>query len=142
MLLACSSDVKFQEEVILPDLWTYQDTIQFSWQVSDTTSTNEITLDVTYNKDTFSYENLYVYIKTFYPNSEPKTQIVSLNIQDKDAFENRICSDEICNVPILLLNNFRFNALGNHKISLVQHSRQDSLLGIKNLKLSIVKLKS
>ncbi len=120
--------------------WLYNNPLSYKFNVTDTSSLNEINLDVTYNQNNFGYQNLYVNIQTIFPNGKNTEQIVSLEVLGEEAQMNQKCSDEECTVSILLLGSFKFYEIGEHTIKISQHSRENKLVGIEKLKMRILRI--
>ena len=118
--------------------WVYNNPLSYKFNVTDTSSLNDINLEVTYDQNNFGYQNLYVSIQTIFPKGKITEQIVSLEVLSEEAQLNQKCSKDKCTVSILLLGSFKFLEVGEHTIKISQHSRESKLSGIEKLKMSIL----
>jgi gliding motility-associated lipoprotein GldH len=141
LLASCSTDRWYiDSKSIGEEGWLQTDTIIFDFKVEDTVAVNKITLDVEFDQLLFGYQNLYVHIQTIFPSLEATNQVVSLEILGDDANVTKKCSGDICSVPILLLDKFKFTTLGDHKMKITQFSRVNMLKGVRKMNMSIEKI--
>ncbi|MBP7273019.1 MAG: gliding motility lipoprotein GldH [Saprospiraceae bacterium] len=139
LLGACRQDVVFEQKNAVPQqLWQYNQPIQFSFDISDTTILYNILLDIHHNMN-YPYQNIYTIITTTYPNNTQQREQLSLELSEKKDVWSSDCSDTDCYLTIGLQQNAYFNQLGKHTITLEQYTRQDSLPGIVDLTLRIEK---
>jgi gliding motility-associated lipoprotein GldH len=141
IIVGCKDNVIYKQENKITGDWLYNDTLSYTWIIEDTSKVSELLLDVSFDQDSFNYENLYVQISTIYPDQKINKQIVSLDIQDTESYDVRNCSGARCTVPILLLNNFKFTSKGNHTLKIAQYGRENKLAGIKAIQLLITQYK-
>jgi gliding motility-associated lipoprotein GldH len=139
-LLSCTSNVWFKKQYKIPDdEWGYDHILSYEMEVKDTISQHDIDLEVEYDEYVFSFQNVYVNIKTTFPDQKSTNQIVSLEILGEEAQMERNCSGTKCTVTILLLANFKFKLPGKHIIEISQFSRDEILKGISKIGLSVIK---
>ncbi len=137
-LFACSEAVFYQQSYDLsPDGWSYEDKQQFSFESIDSLSTYDITLDILHD-DAYGYENLYILIKTTFPDGQLVEDMVSIPFlsptgswQGKKHQENRL-------LRVYLQQQVKLQQVGTYSISIEQHSRDKVLQGIKQLSLSLL----
>lgn len=137
VVLACSSDLYYKEKITIGnELWLYDEPIEFSVEISDTMMHYDIVLDVEHSPK-YHAQNLYVNIKTEYPDKTSREQVLSMEMADKSGKWFGDCNSKKCLLSLMLQNKARFNQIGTHHISISQHSRQDSISGIQALNLSL-----
>jgi len=139
-LLSCSDNVWFKKQYRIPNgEWRYDNILSYEMEIKDTSSLHDIDLEVEYDENEFGFQNVYVNIKTTFPDQKITNQIVSLEILGEEAQMARNCSGTKCTVTILLLANFKFKLPGDHIIEISQFSRDENLKGISKLGLSVIK---
>lgn len=139
LLSACGPNYQFSESVDLPaESWTYDNVIDFDFQIEDTLQIYNLILDVTHHQD-FAYQNLYTRIGTYFPSGQDLTKVLSLELANKMGSWQGKCSGKYCTVQIPIQEGAYFNAAGDYRIRLEQFMRKDPILGIKNISFHIEK---
>lgn len=139
-LTACNKDIIFDKTIKIPDAsWSYDNPLPFEFEVSDTTKTYQILLEVEHAGD-FGFQNCYVQITTKFPNGEVKKQPVSLELAAQSGIWTGKCSGNDCNLEIPLQAKAKFKQPGKHSIIVEQFMRVNPLLGIKAISLKIKQL--
>jgi len=133
---ACGPTVIFEKTYTIDNsIWTYGDSKQFSFTSPDTSSTYDLILDVVHSED-YSYENLYIQLKTTFPNQDQLTDEISIPlIQDDGHWVGKGSSEK--RVRVYLQQALRFQHLGEHQITLNQYSREEQLSGLNSVRLAI-----
>jgi gliding motility-associated lipoprotein GldH len=112
--------------------WTYQDTLNFGFEVKDTMALYDLVLNINHRSD-YAYRNIYTKIYTQFPDNQRIQQVLSLDISDLTGKSAGNCSGDNCSVEIVLQPNAFFNKVGKHQITLAQFMRADSLKGIEKI---------
>ncbi len=136
-LSACGPTVLFEDKIEVEKAWTYNHSIDFAYEVLDTTQSYQMILEVEYDKS-FKYQNLYTKMVTDFPGGESVEDIISLDIRKKTGESQGNCNSESCTVPFLIQDGVLFKKTGRYGLSIFQHSRKDSLMGINSLVFKIV----
>jgi gliding motility-associated lipoprotein GldH len=140
LLTACNNDVIFEKNIAIPDgSWDYANKLPFEFEVTDTTKTYQVLLDIQHAGD-FGFQNCYVQISTRFPNGEEKKQPVSLELAAQSGIWVGECSGNDCEVEIPLQAKARFKQPGKHSITVEQFMRVNPLPGIKAIGLKIKQL--
>ena len=138
-VLSCKSGLWFEKQYEIPnEQWKYDNVLAYEIEANDTTNQHNIDLEVEYNENDFGFQNLYVNIKTTFPDKKITNQVVSLEILGDEAQMARKCSGTKCTVTVLLLGNFKFKQPGKYTIEISQFSREENLKGISKLGLSVI----
>ena len=137
-LSSCGGESLYEGSQIVSNPWLPNSYIDFDWEVSDTTTAYDMELKVAH-EEAFGYENLYTKLITVFPDGTTTSDVVSLNLRLPNGESYGNCSSTSCKVPFLLQDNIYFKQLGSHKLRIAQYSRIDSLSGVKELTLHIVK---
>jgi gliding motility-associated lipoprotein GldH len=139
IVASCEQRIIFREtKQVDPNAWTYADTINFDFQVSDTVFRYNLLLDVVY-RDTFSFQNVYTNITTRFPDGARRSALVSFDLFDKRGEPLGHCTGSSCTMTAILQQKALFNQPGSYQISIAQHMRQDSLKGISALQFTLEK---
>lgn len=140
LFAACNKDVIFEKKIAIPDgTWSYENKLPFEFEVTDTTKTYQVLLNVQHAGD-FGYQNCYVQITTNFPNGEEKKQAVSLELAAQSGIWVGECSGNDCELEIPLQAKARFKQPGKHSITVEQFMRVNPLPGIKSIELKIKQL--
>jgi len=138
---SCNRDNIYSHEETIPgDMWSYNDSLTYEFEVEDTALLYSMQLDVTHN-DNFPYENLYVQIRSVYPDKSVKNDVLSLEFADESGgwMGSRNGNNYIA--PIALQPVAKFRQSGKYRMTFFQNSRIDSIAGIHSLKLNVDKQK-
>ncbi|GJM32030.1 MAG: hypothetical protein DHS20C18_10310 [Saprospiraceae bacterium] len=127
----------FEEEAEIADhAWSYQDTINFAFEIKDTNRIYNLYLEVDHDMD-FPFQNLYTQIYTRFPSGERIKEMVSLELADKTGLWIGDCNNNYCSLNIPIQQGAYFNAAGQYQITLEQFMRQDPLPGVRKLSFKI-----
>lgn len=116
--------------------WTYQDSLDFTIDVTDTLSIYNLYLDINHSTE-YSFQNIYIRIHTKYPNGQRVTQQVPIDMMRKVGIWYGDCNSEECDLRVTLREGSFFNALGKHTLTIEQFMRKDPLEGINSVALRI-----
>lgn len=139
-ITSCKEKVLFEEEKTIPGgVWTYRDTLDFSFSVVDTSELYNMYVDFEH-ADTFPNQNVYVKLRTLFPDGKRLSKTRSFDLFDVQGASAGTCSGGKCRVHALLQDNAYFNRPGNYTITLEQFMRRDSVAGIRAVGLVIEKV--
>ncbi len=119
-------------------VWNSSDIVKFSVPVTDTLVSYNYYINVRNSAD-YAYSNLFLFIKTFYPNGKISIDTVECFLADKEGkwLGNR-SGDKIDN-RILFRKSFRFRMLGTYSFEFEQAMRTEALQGIESFGIRIEK---
>jgi len=136
-LSACGPNYLFEEEKSIPDRrWTYADTLDFTFNVEDTTALYNLFVHFVY-ADTFPNQNVYVKFHTRFPDGKRLSKPLSFDLFDPIGNPTGKCSGGECSTQIGIQQNAFFNQAGAYTITLEQFGRRDPLPGLKTVGFSI-----
>ncbi len=139
LISSCGPNYQFSESIDIPaESWTYDNVVDFDFQIEDTLQIYNLILDVTHHQD-YPYQNLYTRIGTYFPSGQDLTKVLSLELANKAGSWQGKCSGKYCSVQIPIQQGAYFNAAGAYKIRLEQFMRKDPIPGIKNISFHIEK---
>ncbi len=141
LLSACSEGFLYQKTLEVPEEgWTYQDTLEFNFNIADTSLFYALFLDVEHAGN-YGFQNLYVQFHTTFPSGKTETKLVSLELAAATGVWNGRCKGNDCTVEIPLQARAHFVEAGPHRLAVEQYMRQNPLPGIKSMTLKIKELK-
>jgi gliding motility-associated lipoprotein GldH len=137
VLFACGESFHYEKIYTPPgEIWSYEEPLIFDFSIPDTASRYTFYLDLIHSVD-YPYQNLYTRIVTQYPEQEPKTDILSLELSNDLGLWEGKCRSNYCRVRIPLQTRAVFENPGDYQLSFEQHTRQDSLSGLRSIALRI-----
>ena len=136
--LACGPTVVYEETrtVANGSGWSYQDSLVFTPNIPSDQQVYDLELVVEHGED-FPYENFYLKIHTTPPSGLRTTELISLDISGDFGAWHGDCGGGICELPIALLQNTRFQEAGTYRIVLEQNSRDNPLPAIQSVGLRL-----
>ncbi len=125
-----------ESQEILATKWAYQDTLNYTFQISDTTKIYNIYLELDHSTD-YAYQNLYLKMHTQFPSGKRISQQVSFELADKYGQWYGDCGSNACTLLVPSQKGAYFNAIGKHTITIEQFMRKNPIEGIKGLSVRI-----
>ncbi|MEY4135402.1 MAG: hypothetical protein RL386_1752 [Bacteroidota bacterium] len=122
--------------VLESQVWTYADSLRFEATVEDTSCLYDISILVKHDKS-YAYQNLYLRIRTYFPDGKMLAQPLSLDLAEKTGAWSGKCIGNSCSIEAPIQQNAFFNAQGKYVFVLEQYMRQDTLRGIRAVGLRI-----
>ena len=139
LFISCGPNVVYEENHVINDSWSYDDKIDFSFEIDDSATEYDLLLTIDHSID-FSYQNFYTQITTTYPTAEKFTSSLSIELANKMGSWLSSCSGEDCTLHLLLRDDIKFKDLGKYTISFKQDTRDQNLKGIKSMGLSLIEV--
>ena len=137
VLAACGSNYLYESTQDIPgDRWLYRDTLNFAFEVRDTTTRYNFYVDFDYKPD-YKFQNIYLKLSTRYPNGKRLTKVRSFNLFDEQGASLGKCSSSQCHLRASLQDNAFFNQMGPHTVTIEQYMRTDSLDGLHTLGIAV-----
>mgnify|MGYP001185888835 CR=1 FL=1 len=138
-LSACGPDYLFEGEKEIPkDQWSYLDTLDFKFTVTDTTALYNLQVSFEY-ADTFPNQNIYVKFYTRFPDGKRLGKPLSFDFFDAEGNAAGKCSGGTCKAQIPIQQNAFFEKAGEYTITLEQFGRRDPMPGLKSVGLTVEK---
>jgi gliding motility-associated lipoprotein GldH len=137
LLTACGPQYVFEEEKDLPEAgWTYRDTVEFKFEITDTTRVYNLYMDFEH-VDTFAFQNLYLRLSTLFPDGTRLSRVRSFDLYNAQGESNGSCSGRTCSVQMVLQQNAFFKQPGTYVLTLEQFGRRDTLPGVGSVGLAV-----
>lgn len=136
-LFSCGKSYLYNEEVsILNDEWTDTDSLNFQFNIPDTTKIYNILLDVQHSPE-YAFQNMYVEIYTAFPSGERIKEMVSLELANRAGAWYGDCNSRVCELEIPIQEGAFFNKMGDYEITIKQFMRKNPLKGVQGMGLKI-----
>jgi len=140
-LLSCDDHRFFEESVKIDgSQWHSDNIITFSTVISDTISAYNFSFDVR-NDITYSYSNLYLFMKTIFPNGRITRDTIECMLA---AYDGKWIGSGTGNLRFnrfLYQTGIRFRIPGTYQFEVEQAMRVEVLKGISDIGIRIDKLK-
>lgn len=136
----------FEKNLEIPDAkWAVTDQAVLELDVTDTVSQHNFYVNVR-NTEAYPYRNLYVFVKTLFPNGKASQDTVGIVLADATgqwvgSGSGYLSSSSHHSNTIMFQYNKRFPISGHYKFEIEQAMRTDTLEGIRNIGLRIEKAK-
>lgn len=132
-IFACGPAYLYEESHSLEDnVWSYGDSLHFTFTVSDTQQIYNLYLEVAHSPD-YAYQNLYTRIHTRFPNGEQLSEPLSLQMADQVGRWFGDCNQSRCQFSIPIQQGAFFNQSGSYQVMVEQFMREDNLTGISEI---------
>jgi len=124
---ACDKNKVLQRYIEIENKeWTYANTLTFETEISDTNKLYNIFLQVRHT-DLYTFNNLWVLVKTKYPDGKVFEKRVELVLSDERGNWVGNCSSDICVAKIPFQYDARFNKAGKYYFTIEQNMRKNPL---------------
>lgn len=138
--VGCHSNVLYEEKRDLPAQtgWRYADTLLYTFEVQDTSVLYDLFLDLDYQRS-FRTQNVYLRLTTIFPDGKRVEKVKSFDLFDGLGKPNAQCGGDNCHGRAVLQEKAYFAQPGRYGLLLEQYMRADSLAGIQQVGLTVLK---
>lgn len=138
MLLSCDDrTIVYEEEVEFRNHWSYDQQLDFAFEVPDTLAAYDLVLEIEHDKE-YPFQNFYTQFTTSYPGGKVVKDMVSMELADTYGQWKGDCGSETCVAEILLSSNSLFRNMETHRIQIEQFSRTPLLSGIEKIRFLLI----
>jgi len=136
---SCSYNSVYDDfTVIKGGNWHYKDTVNFSFEVTDTTQFCDFSLIVRHDND-YHYSNFISFVRLEFPNGRARMDTVEMILAASNGkWLGQGLGDIYSNEQIYLERN-RFPLKGEYKFQILHAMRDELLLGINDVGIAIRK---
>lgn len=135
--VGCGPDVLFEQSMPVAETgWAYADSLDFSFEIADTTKVYDVILEVEHSED-YGFQNLYVKTNTVFPSGKTDKQVLSLELANKVGFWLGKCSGGNCHLRIPIQQKIFFPEKGTYHFHMEQFMRQSPLPELKSITFKI-----
>lgn len=136
----CGERYAYEETHTLPETgWAWEDTLAFSFEIGDTTTVYDMLLELRHRVD-YGFQNVYVRIHTTMPDGTTRTDLVSLEMADKQGRWLGTCGRKHCTLTIPVQQHIFFPQAGRYRVAIEQYMRKSPLPGIEAVGLRLRQL--
>lgn len=137
---SCNPNIVFeQNQVITEGLWPANKPIEFKVLIEDNNEAYNLFLNLR-NDNTYPYANLYIFLKTVYPNGRSEQDTLQFILADKRGKWYGEGLGDIKSSSVMFRYKLRFPMNGEYRFMMAQGMRVDSLVGIRDIGLRIEKI--
>lgn len=134
---SCGKSYLYEKEISIKNAaWTDNDTLNFSFNIPDTSKIYNILLDVEHSPE-YAFQNMYVEIYTAFPSGDRIKEMVSLELANRAGAWYGDCGSSSCTLEIPIQEGAFFNQMGDYKITIKQFMRKNPLVGVQRIGLKI-----
>lgn len=141
ILLFLSSCQKYsfdEKKEIKEEKWSYQDSLEFEFEVTDIGKVYNIYLEIKHQSD-FLNQNIYTMVHVRFPDGKERKQQVSLELADSKGEWQGKCSGKYCTRRMSFMPNAVFDQKGKYRLKFDQFTRQEVIEGIQSFRLIVEK---
>ncbi|MCR9287719.1 MAG: gliding motility lipoprotein GldH [Bacteroidetes bacterium] len=136
-LISCGKNYIFEKSVPIQNgEWAYSDTLNFNFEIQDTTKIYNLYLDIDHSTD-YGFQNLYINVYTKFPSGERIKEMLSVELAAKGGIWFGDCDVEKCKLEIPIQQNAFFNIAGSYEVTVEQYMRKNPLSGISGVSFKI-----
>ncbi|MCB0820624.1 MAG: gliding motility lipoprotein GldH [Bacteroidetes bacterium] len=141
-LASCDNNLLFDENSSIDNMsWAQNDVKSFNYQVDDTLQACNFYMNIRHTED-FAFSNLYVFLKTEFPNGEAARDTMEFILQEPDGKWKGSGAGSLRDNSIMFKQNLRFPLKGMYRFSFEQAMREPQLKGISEIGLRIEKFQN
>ena len=139
MLSACGPNYVYEHKTNFGnDTWTYQSVQKHTVEITDLKHLYNLIIGVKHSPE-FAFQNLYIKIKTVFPNQETREQVLSLNLANSSGEWYGSCSGRTCTLDVPVQQNAIFEQPGKYHFIIEQYMRTEKIEGVKALSFKVEK---
>jgi len=139
LLAACVNNVVFQDSKELPAYgWNKDSVVVFNYIATDTAGIYDIVIDVR-NDGSYRYQNLWLFVNSFSPDFIEFKDSLECVLADNHGKWIGKGSGSLRELPVSYAEQIKFPKLGVYRFELIQGMREDTLVGIHDIGLRIIK---
>jgi gliding motility-associated lipoprotein GldH len=135
LLFISSCDSKRVYEAYKPvkgGAWQYNEPVSFSVDIKDTAQRYNLYISVRHSFN-FDWRNIWVKIKTQYPDGKTEESSVNLPLSEADGKWFGKCSGDNCDLRVLIQQHAIFPKEGKYTFTITQDMRQNPLPKINEI---------
>jgi len=136
----CQSKYYYESFKSIPNQeWTYADTLEFKVEIADTNAIYNIYV-LPRHTISYPYMNLWIKIKTIYPDNEMREQRIDIPMADKSGkwFGKGVSALKLNEVSII--QNVKLKQIGKYAFKISQDMRYEPILNIRDFGFRIEKV--
>ena len=140
-VVACQNDVLYEnKQEISNGIWSYNDTLTFTFNPPDTTTRYDISPNITHT-GAYPNQNIYTKVHTIYPDKSRKSQILSFDLAENSGawYGTKSWFSDTYTCEYLMQKGIFFPTKGTYGMVVEQYSREPELKNIKAVEVIVEK---
>ncbi len=138
-LAACGSNALYQDSKMIPEEgWRKNDFVKFDFDVADTSVSYNVLVDIR-NNDAYPFQNFWLFIHAMMPDSTEFSDTLDCVLADNRGKWLGTSSGSMYHVPVAFRLDTKFDIPGTYHFDLIQGMRMDTLPGITEIGIRILK---
>lgn len=139
LITACSNNVVFQESKELPAYgWDKDSVVTFNYEATDTVGLYDIVIDIR-NESSYRYQNFWLFVNSISPDLVEFNDTLECVLADNYGKWIGKGGGSLRELPVSFMQQIKFPKPGTYKFELIQGMRQDTLAGIRDIGMRIIK---
>lgn len=139
VMMSCGESAVYQNSKMLSEEgWPKYKVISFDYDSKDTTGNYRILVDIR-NDNNYPFQNFWLFVHTMSPDSVEYSDTLNCVLADNYGKWVGRSSGSMYHVPVEFIHSTPFKKTGTYHFDLVQGMRMDTLPGIKEIGIRIVK---
>ena len=139
LVVGCSGNVVFQDSKEFPSYgWDKDNVIVFDYTATDTLGTYDIVIDVR-NDGNYRYQNFWLFVNSVSPDLIEFRDTLECVLADNYGRWIGKGGGSLHQLPVSFMQQIKFPKLGVYRFELIQGMREDTLVGIHDIGLRIIK---
>ncbi len=139
MAVSCGESAVYQSSKTLPkEGWRKYDVVSFDYDSKDTVGEYQILVDIR-NNDEYPFQNFWLFVHSMSPDSVEYSDTLNCVLADNYGKWVGRFSGSMYHVPVEFIHSTPFKKEGIYHFDLVQGMRMDTLPGITEIGIRIVK---
>ncbi len=141
LLAACTNNVVFQDSKELPGYgWNKDSVVVFNYTATDTAGIYDIVIDIR-NDGNYRYQNFWLFVNSISPDLTEFRDTLECVLADNHGkwIGKGGGSLRVHELPVSYMPQIKFPKTGVYRFELIQGMREDTLAGIHDIGLRIIK---
>ena len=139
LIAGCSGNVVFQDSKVFPSCgWDKDSVVVFKHMVADTSGTYDIIIDIR-NDGNYRYQNFWLFVNSISPDLREFTDTLECVLANNYGKWIGKGGGSLHQLPVSFMQQIKFPKRGVYKFELIQGMREDTLVGIHDIGLRIIK---
>ena len=139
MATACDNGAIYQQtHEMAQQQWDKNEVVYFDYYATDTVSLYDIVVDLR-STDEYAYQNFWLFCNSYSPNKGVYRDTLECVLADNDGRWIGDGRGSIHHLPVSYMHRVKFPVAGKYRFELIQGMRQNTLKGIADVGIRIMK---
>ena len=139
LIAGCSDNIAFQDSKGFPSYgWDKDSVVVFDYAATDTVGTYDIIIDIR-NDGNYRYQNFWLFVNSVSPDLVEFRDTLECVLADNYGRWIGKGGGSLYQLPVSFMRQIKFPKSGIYKFELIQGMREDTLAGIHDIGLRIIR---